>query len=233
MLGQSSCLSSAACAGEHPIAAGAPTRWESKSDSGHPRQTYPLEAARAGCGGVLEPVEVHSIVPALVVHAGILMPCHVYVPVLIQPLPALRIPMRHNLSKICFNDIYLQYSCNYLCDAVVVCQGDSTHRISGNCARKDRTSCTSKGDFCCDLCCCNTGELAQCRPLHQGQGGQGSGKSKRLCDDGDSMLDVAAHALGSGGATRWKSMLSAPLGRSPRRLQCPTRSVGSRWPGHS
>ena len=38
---------------------------------------------------MLQPVEVHSIVPALIVHAGILMPCHVYVPVLIQPLPAL------------------------------------------------------------------------------------------------------------------------------------------------
>ncbi len=51
--------------------------------------TYPLEAARARGWGVLEPVEVHSIVPALIVHAGILMPRHVYVPVLVQPLPAL------------------------------------------------------------------------------------------------------------------------------------------------
>ena len=36
----------------------------------------------------------------------------------------------------------------------------------------------------------------------------------------------------SAGATLWKSMLSAPLGTSPRKLQWPTRSVGSRCPGH-
>ena len=46
-------------------------------------------------------------------------------------------------------------------------------------------------------------------------------------------VKAAAQTLGRGGATLWKSMLSAPLGRSPRRLQCPTRSVGRRCPGHS
>ena len=51
--------------------------------------THPSEAARAGCGGVPEPVEVDRVAPPLIVHAGILMACHVYVPVLIQPLPAL------------------------------------------------------------------------------------------------------------------------------------------------
>ena len=51
--------------------------------------THPSEAARAGCRGVPEPIEVDCVAPALIVHAGVLVACHVYVPVLIQPLPAL------------------------------------------------------------------------------------------------------------------------------------------------
>ena len=55
---------------------------------------HPSEAARAGRRGVPEPVEIDSIAPSLIVHTGILVACHVYVPVLIQPLPALRSPTR-------------------------------------------------------------------------------------------------------------------------------------------
>ena len=51
--------------------------------------THPSEAARAGCGGVPEPVEIDRVAPSLIVHTGILVACHVYVPVLVQPLPAL------------------------------------------------------------------------------------------------------------------------------------------------
>ena len=52
---------------------------------------HPLEAPRARGRRVLQPVEVDGIVPALIVNAGILMPRHVYVPVLVQPLPALHV----------------------------------------------------------------------------------------------------------------------------------------------
>ena len=57
-------------------------------------ETHPSKAARAGCRGVPEPVEIHRVAPSLIVHTGILVACHVYVPVLIQPLPALRSPTR-------------------------------------------------------------------------------------------------------------------------------------------
>ena len=54
---------------------------------------HPSEAARAGRRGVPEPVKIDSIAPSLIVHTGILVACHVYVPVLIQPLPALCSPL--------------------------------------------------------------------------------------------------------------------------------------------
>lgn len=48
---------------------------------------------------MLQPVKVHGIVPALIVNASILMPCHVYVPVLVQPLPALHAMQHQALSQ--------------------------------------------------------------------------------------------------------------------------------------